>query len=78
MKKLLLTFSFAIAIGVGCTERSDAPKKVWHVIISKSYLTYYNNPLPKGICRFLYTKDGIFEEFQDSCHFYKIGDTLKF
>ena len=45
-------------------------------IVSKSYSTYTGYPLPKGICRFVYDNYG--HEFQDSCHFYQVGDTIKF
>jgi hypothetical protein len=48
------------------------------VIISKSHLNYFENQLPVSICRFYYDGNDLFDtQFTDSCHFYKIGDTLK-
>jgi len=48
------------------------------VIISKSYLTGSDKPMPDGICRYVYRSNQWTNdiEFQDSCWKYNIGDTI--
>ena len=59
---------------------SCEPKYNFRVIVSKSYLTGQDKPMPEGICRYQYQSgwglDKQFVEFQDSCFKYCVGDTL--
>lgn len=59
----------------GCGRGKKIPKK----ITTKSYLTFFNQPMPTGICRFFYKEyeNDDTQEFQDSCHKYSVGDTLR-
>ena len=63
-----------------CTACNTDCKKSPEIIISKQYMAddYYNRNLPDCICLFKYSdKRCTYRTFQDSCHFYKINDTLK-
>ena len=47
-------------------------------IINAKYSTdWWGNPLPTGLCKFYYVYRNGTQEFTDSCHFYKVGDTIK-
>ena len=62
------------AVVSSCNKGEKQPM----IIIAKSYLTFRNNAMPNGICRFFY-KDyeyGEAQEFNDSCQFYNVGDTV--
>lgn len=48
-------------------------------INKKYYTTFWDTPMPKGICRFCYETDkgdGCVSCFEDSCHFYNVGDRV--
>ncbi len=53
-------------------------KKCEKIIISKSYKTFFSNPMQNEICRFFYQKyeNGDWIEFNDSCYKYNVGDTI--
>ena len=68
----------AILLLAAVVSSCNIGKKQPMIIISKSYLTFTNNPMPNGICRFYY-KDyefGEAQEFNDSCYKYSVGDTI--
>lgn len=55
-----------------CYDRPDN-----NVITSKYYSGFFDNEMPKGICRFFYGTGQCRQEFRDSCHFYHVLDTIK-
>lgn len=81
MKKFKLNSSAvlaAILLLAAVVSGCNRGKKTGKIIIAKSYLTFTNNPLPSGICRFFYKEYEFNEaqEFQDSCYKYNVGDTI--
>jgi len=69
-----LNLMLAAVIFCGCKgEPVKEPTIVW-----KSYTNFFDDPMPKGICRFAYQKyeHADYVVFQDSCHFYNVGDKL--
>jgi len=48
------------------------------VILSKSNESFFNNPLPDGLCRFFYKtyENSEWIEFKDKCEKYNVGDTI--
>ncbi len=61
MKYLLI---FLLLLSISC--KND------NVIQAKSHFTFNNDPLPNGLCRFWVNNN----EFNDSCKFYYVGDTV--
>ena len=59
-----------VIVFVVCMAGCDNGKS--NVVTAKFYRANFGGKMPAGICRF--SIGG--KEFEDSCHFYKIGDTI--
>ena len=67
MKKLIIVTVIAI-IGVSCSS----------ILPIKPYVVFDKEQYKDGICRFsIFSQNGCTMFSEDSCHFYKIGDTIK-
>lgn len=66
MKKVLALLVFVVCFG-GCDNNKS------NVVTAKYYRGNFGGKMPVGICRFFIGG----QEFEDSCHFYKIGDAIR-
>ena len=75
MKNLSYVFYLVLAVVITSCQPKDLDYKI---IRSKYDVTYMNDPMPKGLCRFFYVVDerGSIVEFRDNCDKYNVGDTI--
>jgi hypothetical protein len=72
MRKLVIL----LLLLVSCEHIPGERELPERVILQKAYFNTNGDLMPTGLCRFQY-KNATLMEFQDSCHFYFVGDTIK-
>lgn len=74
-KKIGFVANIVLAVVLSSCDKGIKHEKI---IVSKTYTTFMDKPMPSGICRFWYREydSGEAQEFQDGCYKYNIGDTL--
>ena len=66
MKQLFIILLLAVSVS-GCETKKD------NIVTGKYYYNFWDKKMPEGLCRFWVNG----KEFQDSCHFYRLGDTIR-